>query len=195
MEIITALSQHGHGFLEDAGREGTRCSCILHICMCLHSFFQPFQHPKVSLRIPFGCHADFTFPSSTDAGRAAWHENWELAVNLIKKWCLLFDSVFDLMMNRCVFNQIFWLWKCKRVDYDISSFCHIPIKKISQFIRSEAPNHIDLQHWWCGFAFKRAYRIWGHSGFHVNMCGNGCCKYMNQILILLLKYDIEKDGE
>ena len=34
-----------------------------------------------------------------------------------------------------------------------------------------------------------------HSGFHVNMCGNGCCKYMNQILILLLKYDIEKDGE
>ena len=60
MKIATALSHHGHGFLEDGGREGRRSSGVHIIYMFYIVFFQPFQHPKVSLRIPSG--ATLTLP-------------------------------------------------------------------------------------------------------------------------------------
>lgn len=59
MKIATALS-HGHGFFADAGREGRRSSGVHIIYMFYIVFFQPFQHPKVSLRIPSG--ATLTLP-------------------------------------------------------------------------------------------------------------------------------------
>ena len=142
---------------------------------------------------PIGCHADFTFPSSTDAGGVAWHENWELAVKLIKKWCLLFDSVFDLMIKRCIFQsgiltmemQTCWLWYLIILPHS-----HQKDLPVYPFWGSKPHWPSALMVW---IRLQASLQNLRHSGFHVNMCRNGCCKYMNQILILLLKYDIEKE--
>lgn len=118
-------------------------------------FFQPFCWG--SHRVP-----RWLYLSEFDRRRRSCMA-WKLRVGRKADQKMVVVVRFSFWSNdkKVCFQSDILIWKCKRVDNDISSFCHIPIEKISQFIRSEAPNHIDLQHWWCGFAFKRAYRIWG----------------------------------
>ena len=153
--------------------------CYLHFTC----FFQPVRWG--SHRVPHSlCLFEF---DRRRRSCMAW-KHLELAVKLIRKWCFSFDSVFDLMMNRCVFNQIFWYGK------DLP-FYHI----LPHSLQKDLPVYPfwgSKPHW------ASALMVWirlqaslqnlRHSGFHV-MCRNGCCKYMNQILMLLWKYDIEKE--
>ncbi len=92
MEIATALSCHGHGFLEGTGREGPQVFILFSFFMF---FFQPFPHPKVFSRIPSG--ATLTLPFRVRPTQEELHGIktplwvWELAIKLIGKLCLLFD--------------------------------------------------------------------------------------------------------
>lgn len=157
--------------------------------MFLHSFF-----PTFLLRIPSGATLTLPFrvrPTQEELhGMKAPRWLWELAVKLIRKWWLLFDSVFGLMI-RCVFNRYFDYGK-DLPFYHILPHSHQKDLPVYPFWGSKPHWPSALMVW---IRLQASLQNLRHSGFHANMCGNGCFKYMNRIPMLLLKYDIEKDGE